>query len=190
MFNTEESLTEKFVKKGFWIYFFSFLAGPIGYAVRILFSSTLTVEEVGIIYGVISFITIITSYNDFGVGESLNYFLPRFVVEKNWKKVKSLLSFAYSIQIVTGVILCCLLFFGSDFLSANYFHSPLAKQVVEAFAVYLLFSCLYMATVASFSALQNTKYQRGMELFRTLFLFGYALTAHLLGHGVLMVYSW
>jgi hypothetical protein len=46
MLNHSESLAEKFIRKGFWLYLFSFLVGPLGYVVKIILSADLSVEEI------------------------------------------------------------------------------------------------------------------------------------------------
>jgi hypothetical protein len=64
MIDQHNSLAEKFLKKGFWLYLFSFIIAPIGYIIKIIISGELTVSEVGILYGIISLITMISAYND------------------------------------------------------------------------------------------------------------------------------
>jgi hypothetical protein len=50
MIDQHSSLAEKFLKKGFWLYLFSFIIAPIGYVIKIVISGELTVSEVGILY--------------------------------------------------------------------------------------------------------------------------------------------
>ena len=50
MLSSDETLADKFVKKGFWLYFFTFLIGPLGYFIKVIISRDLSVEEVGMIY--------------------------------------------------------------------------------------------------------------------------------------------
>lgn len=75
MIDEHKSLSEKFIKKWFWLYFFSFIVAPIWYIIKIIISNELTVEEVWIVYSVISLVTLLSSFNDLGLTESLNYFL-------------------------------------------------------------------------------------------------------------------
>ena len=42
----DETLSEKFIKKGFWLYLFAFLIAPSGYIIRLLISNDLSVAEV------------------------------------------------------------------------------------------------------------------------------------------------
>jgi len=46
MIDQYASLGEKFLKKGFWLYLFSFIIAPMGYIIKIIISGELTVEEV------------------------------------------------------------------------------------------------------------------------------------------------
>jgi O-antigen/teichoic acid export membrane protein len=64
MLSNKETLSEKFIKKGFWLYLFSFIIGPLGYFIKVIISRDLSVEEVGMVYGVISFVTFLAMYND------------------------------------------------------------------------------------------------------------------------------
>jgi hypothetical protein len=44
----DETLSQKLIKKGFWLYLFSYLVAPAGYLVRLLISNSpeVSVEEV------------------------------------------------------------------------------------------------------------------------------------------------
>jgi hypothetical protein len=65
---------------------FSFLIAPTGYIVKIVISNSVSVEELWVLYSVMSLMTILGSYNDFGMTESLNYFLPGYIHDKRRKK--------------------------------------------------------------------------------------------------------
>ncbi len=41
-----ENLEKKFIRRGKWLYFFTFFFGPVSYAVKIILSGTLSVEEI------------------------------------------------------------------------------------------------------------------------------------------------
>ena len=111
MFNQSESLGEKFIRKGFWLYFFSFISAPIGYILKIIFSYNLTIDELGILYGVISLVGLLTVYHDLGLTESLNFFLPKYIVKNDWVRVKSLLFYAFIAQVVSSLIIGSILYF-------------------------------------------------------------------------------
>ncbi len=121
MVHLQENLTQKFVKRGSWLYIFAFLSGPLGYAIKIMISHDLSVSEVGILYGVLSFIMLISSFNDFGMVESLNYFIPKFISQGNPKKAKAFFIYAGACMLITSLFFSTLLWFGANWLGRVYF---------------------------------------------------------------------
>lgn len=105
MINTEESLSQKFIRKGSWIFLFTLLTAPLGYIIRILLTGNLSPSDIGIIYGSMSLLVLLSVYNDFGLTESLNYFLPKYIIQKDYARCKYLLMLAFKTQIVTSIIL-------------------------------------------------------------------------------------
>ena len=61
MIEQHKSLSEKFLKKGFWLYLFSFIIAPIWYIIKIIISGELTVSEVWILYWVVSLIILLSA---------------------------------------------------------------------------------------------------------------------------------
>ncbi len=88
MIDQHKSLSEKFLKKGFWLYLFSFIIAPIWYIIKIIISWELSVSEVWILYWVISLITMVSAYNDLWLTDSMNYFIPQFITEKIESELK------------------------------------------------------------------------------------------------------
>ncbi len=111
MIKNDESLKEKFVRKGFWIYLFSFIIGPIGYATKMILSSELSIEQMGVFYGIISLVTLVGTYNDLGLTETLQYFLPKYAVKKEYGKFRAAVLYAFGAQISTSVLLGAAFFF-------------------------------------------------------------------------------
>lgn len=138
MLNHSESLAEKFIRRGFWLYLFSFLVGPLGYVVKIILSGDLSVEEIGLLYGILSFIGLLSTYHDLGLTESLNFFLPKFIVQQDWTRFKSLVVYSFVAQIVTSILIGLVLFFSSGYLAEHYFHSAEAVGVIQVFCLFFL----------------------------------------------------
>jgi len=138
MIDQYDSLAEKFLKKGFWLYLFSFIIGPLGYFVKIIISHDLTVSEVGILYGIISLITLLTAFNDFGMTESLKKFVPKFIIEEEYGKIKSILSYTLLIQLGTGLILTAFFYFGAPAIATHFFKTDAAIQSLQIFSLYFI----------------------------------------------------
>lgn len=119
-----ESLLEKFIKRGAWLYFFSFLIGPIGYAIKITVSYDLSVSDVGMLYGILSFVYLVASFNDFGMIESLNYFIPKLLAKNETAKAKSFITYAGIAMLLSSFVVGSTLLLGAHWLADNYFKIP------------------------------------------------------------------
>lgn len=164
----EETLARKFVRKGFWLYFFTFFIGPLGYIVKVLLSHGLSVAEVGMIYGVISFISLISVYNDLGFTESLNFFLPKHIIEKEFGKAKYLLIFTLKIQALSSFLIALILFFLAPWLGTHYFWNPEVVTILRISGLFFIGINMIHLSGVLFSVSQDTKIQKWVELVRIL----------------------
>ncbi|HRI36258.1 MAG TPA: hypothetical protein PK765_04255 [bacterium] len=105
MLDANESLRDKFVKRGKWLYLFTLFFGPLAYATKIVISQDASPEEIGILYGVISLVVLLATYNDFGFTEALNYYLPKAINDKDWRRFNTLVLSALGMQMITGLII-------------------------------------------------------------------------------------
>lgn len=169
MIDEHASLSEKFIKKWFWLYMFSFVIAPIGYIIKIIISNELTVEEVWVIYWVISLIMLLSSFNDLWLTESLNYFLPKYIAVKDYVKAKSILFYTLIAQIITSTLIWAFLMWWNDFLALNYFHHKESRDIVYVFAFFFFWNNFFNIISTFFWSIQNTFYQKIIELIRMFF---------------------
>ncbi len=101
----DEPLKTKIIRNGFWLYFFQFLVAPAGYLIKMMISRELSVEDIGLFYSIMSFITIISAYNDLGLTEALQYYLPHYFIDKEFSKAKTIIVFTWLMQFISGVII-------------------------------------------------------------------------------------
>lgn len=199
MIEEHKSLSEKFIKKWVWLYLFSFLLAPLGYIVKIIVSYDLSVEDIWVIYWVLSFVTLLSSLNDFGLTESLNYFLPKFITEKRYDKVKWMLLYTIWIQFLTWLIIAGILFFGSNLISQIVFKDPSTKNILEIFSIYFIGINIFQVFNTFFVSIQNTLYYKSTEFFRMIFTLLFTIyfftthkwsSLHYASSWVLSVYVW
>ncbi|MFZ4461771.1 MAG: polysaccharide biosynthesis C-terminal domain-containing protein [Patescibacteria group bacterium] len=185
-----EGLLEKFIKRGAWLYFFSFLIGPIGYAIKITVSYDLSVSDVGMLYGILSFVYLVASFNDFGMIESLNYFIPKLLAKNETAKAKSFVTYGAIAMLVSSFAVGSILLLGAHWLADNYFKIPEAGGLIQLFVIYLMFSNVLHFNVTIFSIYQNTKQQKFSEFIRMALTLCFAVSLHMRGLGTLETYSW
>lgn len=180
MIENHKSLAETFLKKGVWLYLFSFIIGPVNYVIKIIITWELTVSEVWILYGIISLITLLSAYNDFWMAESLKHFIPKYVTEKKYNKVKSILFYAFFIQIFTSLLIAGFFFFWADIIANSYFKTPEASEILKIFAFFFIGINIFQTISNFYMAVQDTFYQKITDFIRVLFICA----------SVLFVYFW
>ena len=170
MIDQHKTLSEKFIKKGFWLYLFSFIIAPIWYIIKIIISGNVSVSELWILYWIISLITLLSSFNDFWMTESMNYFIPKYIEKKNYSKVKTIISYAFLTQVITGSIIAIFLFLWADYLSLHYFKSAEASNILKIFCLYFLWINIFQIFNWFFWVVQNTFLNKFTEFSRMIFI--------------------
>ncbi len=173
-----------------WLYIFAFLTGPIGYFVKIILSNDLSVGEMWILYWVISLVSLLSVYHDLWLTESLNFFLPKFIVEADYSRFKSVLAYALFVQLPTSLSIWLFLYLGSDYIAINYFHDANTWNILRIFCYFFVLLNLYGIASTVYWATQNTKYQKGLELLRMLAILGLTLSLSFTWYWNIVNYSW
>ena len=163
MSTTEQPLAHTLIKKGFWVYFFTFLTIPTSYVTRILISNHLSIAEVGILYSILGVMWLLTIYNDLGFKETLTYFLPKYLVHKQYNKFKTTLITVFILQLVTGIIFSILLYLTSDRLAIHYLHSPEAVRILHIFIVYFFVTIFYLSIDMLFMVFQDVFWNKLLD---------------------------
>ena len=168
----EESLNQKLIKKWFWLYFFSYLSAPLWYIIRVIVSNSpdVSVADFWVLYGIISLITLLYTYNDLWLTESLKYFLPRFYLRKEFDNIKTTIYLSLFVQIITWIIIALWLRFWSDWLALNYFKSEIASKVLKCFCFYFIGTNILQVIQTIFVAFQKTFEYKLIEFIKVLLI--------------------
>lgn len=166
----DEPLQQKLIKKWFWLYFFGYLSAPLWYVIRVIISNSpdVSVAEFWVLYGIISLVTLLYTYNDLWLTESLQYFLPRFYFRKQFDNIKTTIYFSLFIEFITGIIIALWLRFGSDWLAAHYFKSESASEILRYFCFYFFGMNILQVIQAIFKSLQKTFESKCIEFIQVL----------------------
>lgn len=185
----DQPLWEKLIKKGFWLYFFSFLIAPAWYVIKVLISNSVSVADVWVLYSIVGLVTLLSVYNDLGLTESLQYFLPRYWIKKQYNYIKTSIYMSLAVQIFTGLIIACILWFWAPWLATHYFHSPSAEVILKYFCFYFLGINLFQVLQSIFFAFQNTFAQQFVEFIRMWSIVGFTLFFFLTDRADIQWYS-
>ena len=185
----DETLAEKLVKKWFWIYLFTFLIAPSWYIIRVIVSNKLSVSDVWLLYSIISFISLISIYNDLWLTQSLKYFLPKYWINKQYDNFKTAIFLSLWIQILTWILIASLLFFWADFLSNHYFNNPNAANILKVFCLYFLWINIYQVIMTVYEAFQDVFQAKLIEFIRMWSIALFTILLFLLGFNDVFFYA-
>jgi len=153
----DQPLGQKLIKKWFWLYFFMIITAPVGYLIKVIVSNTLSVEDVGIFYSVLGFVLLISIYHDLGLTEALQYFLPKYRIEKKYDHYKTIIVLTLIAQVTIGIGIAIGMYFWADRLAIHHFKSPEAWQILRTLCFYFIWVNLIQVIASIFYALQDVK---------------------------------
>ncbi len=185
----DQPLGEKLLKKWFWLYFFAYLAAPCGYFIKLIVSNTLSVADVGVLYSIIWFISILSAYNGLWLTESLNYFLPKFYIKKQRNYIKTSIWMSLGVQMITSVGIIIFLFLGAEWFAINYFQSPDAVQILKYFCFYFLGVNLFQVIIWVFNAFQDTFNSKLLDFIKIFSVLVFTILFFVFGVGDLTQYA-
>lgn len=153
---SDQPLWQKLIKKWFWLYFFMFLTAPVGYIIKVIISNTLSVEDVGIFYSVLGFILLVSIYNDLWLTESLQYFLPKYWINKEYNNYKTIIYTTLWIQVISWVLISLLMYFWADRLAIHHFKSSEAADIIKTLCRYFIGINFLQVIGSIYMSFQNT----------------------------------
>lgn len=133
--------SQKVVSAVFWNF-----SGKTGFYILKFFESLLLVrllgsEQYGIYGSLLNIQSIIALTISFGLENVIGRFLPQFLAEENYNSVHSLLRKILRIRGLSVVLIGCVFFFFSDFISVRLFHASLGGYYLRlAFVLVALVS--------------------------------------------------
>ncbi|MBT3303907.1 flippase [Candidatus Woesearchaeota archaeon] len=168
-----------YLKKGLkgvsLLFITTILATLIGYITRAVLARSLQPEQFGLFYAVLSLMTFILIFTNFGFGSSLTKHVSEFVSKKDRNAMKTVIVFVSSIKLGLAVIASLILFFLSKFLAANYFKNPVAEVLLLFFAVILIISTFNSLLLNIFNGLQKYFLMGGIQLFEKIMFLVFVL---------------
>lgn len=159
-------LKDRLVRNGFWMYAAMVVIAPAWYLIKMIVSRELSVEDIWLIYSIIGLIGLLSAYNDFGLTEALQYYLPQYLIDKKYNEAKSILIITRIIQFLWWIVVWWFLYRWAPRLAIHYFQSPIAAEILRYFSFYFLLINFFQVLQSVFISLQEVKLQYSSEIIR------------------------
>jgi len=157
MFSMHDSqkLAERIVKGSSIVILFTFLASPLGYFIRVMYSRTLSIEMFGLFYAIMAILGVFTIFNDLGFGYSISYFVPKYLKKKKHQKVWNLYKYNQIVEVSMSVVISIILILSSKWLASNYFKVPGSENILYIFIIYFISNSFLSSINKFFTGLQQ-----------------------------------
>jgi len=162
----DQPLWQKLIKKWFWLYFFMFFIAPAWYIVRVIVSNKLSVEDIWLFYSIIWFIGLISLYNDLWLTETLQYYLPKYWIQKKYNNYKTIFYITLVAQLISWIIIAWLIYLWANWLAVNHFHSPEASNIIRILCFYFIWINFLQAFNSFYLWFQDTFSSNITDFFR------------------------
>ncbi len=163
---SDQTLAHKLISKGSIAYIASFLIAPVWYLLRIIASNNMDVSDIGLFYSMIGLIGLLAAYNDLWLTEALQYFLPKYWIEKKYNHYKTIRIMTFGMQLVSWILIGWGLWLGADWLSIHYFESTQTSHILKVFSLYFVAINFLQALASVYTAFQDIFSDKLIETIR------------------------
>ncbi len=146
------------------VYVLTFASALIAYFIRIFFAKNLSVYQYGLFYAAFTLVMSLCIIRDLGMSESLIYFLNKFLVNKNLRKIKETLIIYLKTQLTTTTLISALIILFSKILAEYYLKDPHAQKIVVILAFAFIARTFFDFVNNSLNALQKFVTKNAIEL--------------------------
>lgn len=141
--------------RGTVIMFVFFIASALlAYGFRLLLARKLSLEDFGLFFSLIAFFGFLSLFRDFGLSQSIYYFLPRFLANDEKGKVRSMISKILRFEIVSSFILAVIIILFSELLVKHYFHAG-SQKLIFLFSIGFFLNSIELVYQTVFNGFQN-----------------------------------
>jgi|Napbiome12C3dose_1001474.scaffolds.fasta_scaffold00006_1 O-antigen/teichoic acid export membrane protein len=187
--STKQSLQEKIVKGSIITLVISLLGSVFAYLTRVLYSRTLSIDDYGLFYAVLSIFLMFTTYLDLGFGYSSVYLLPKYLKIKDFAKAWNIFIYGQATSLIMSVIISIILSLSAPFLAKEYLKVPGSEILIYIFCIFLISFSIINGMIQVYSGLQKEKYYSSITLFRWLFTFVISLLFLLAGFSNIVFFA-
>lgn len=160
---TNESYGQKLVKGTIIVLFFSVLSMLLGFFVKFLMARLINVDSIGLFFSVLGFISFWTFLRDFGLSDSLIYFIPKFLVDNNKANIKKIILLTLRVQIFFGLVFFVLFSLFSNLLAKYYFKNQDATLLLIFLGFYFFLDGFHEVLMRIFLGYKKYFYTQSID---------------------------
>ena len=131
---------ERVVKGTIVIFAMLLMSGVIGYIIRLLLATNMSVENYGMFYAVLSFVSFFILIIGLGLHGALTKFVSEFLVKKEHGKIKSTIIVVLLTQFIVSLCVVSFMLIFSGNISMVFFKTMASADILNILLIYLFLS--------------------------------------------------
>lgn len=135
-------------KQTIFVYIIIFFGGIFAYLNKLIFAKSVNVELYGIFFATYSFIFFFAQFKDLGLTEATSYYNNKYILKKNYSKIKSYFLFQLFGQILLGIIFAIVLYLLKNTLIKYYFKTTVVNEIYLLLLVFFILQTI-LPTISS-----------------------------------------
>ena len=167
------------------VFIVTLVASLLGYVARIILARSLSIEEFGLFYAVLSFLALVGTFQTLGFDKATSRFIPEFLHKKNYSSIKSSMFYVFIIQFFINSIVIVIIYLLSDFLAVNFFHTEKAGIILKLMAIAFFVDGFVLTLKSTFQGFRSMIYFSGIDAVRMLLIVMIIFTGVWLNYGIL-----
>ena len=116
------------------VFISTFITMFLGYLLRLFLTRTLTIEEYGLLYAVVTFVNFFALFRDLGLNQALVKFIPEWSVKKQVGKIGGAIGWIVRLQAAIAGIAAVVIFLLAPWLADVYLHAPNSTLLIQLMA--------------------------------------------------------
>ena len=141
-------------------------AGIVGRIVRIVLGFVLTIylarwlepHGFGLLNIGLAMVTTFLVFSNMGFSQSMLFYIPKYIGDGEKGKSRTILMFGLKIILVLSAVSSLILYFSSEFISVNIYHTAELTPLLQIFSVALFFNMLFFTFKMIFQSFRRLEY--------------------------------
>lgn len=127
-----------YLRKGLWgiiaLFALAVVGNATGYLTRLVLTRTLSIEEYGLLYSVISLVLFLMIFSNFGFGGAAIKYIALYKAKKDYPRMKWVVVYTTVLRLAIASVLGAGIWVGSSWLSSHYYKTSEVVPLLYLFA--------------------------------------------------------
>lgn len=179
------SYSKRLIEGTFFVTISSIIIAILGYLLRLVLARNLSVEEYGLVYAIISLVTLFSIFVGFTFPPVvLVKYISEFKAKGETEKIKKLIKIIYTLHFISALIVGLIFIIFSKIISKNYLGAEKYYILIILYSLFFIITPLFSLLKEIFRGFQKINYYTLANISQPFFLLVFTFILISLGYGI------